>query len=138
MTALKQHIQPAARTVNWKRALPVIGIAACCFSLNALAADDDPADTDQVTPAVVDFTSCQKPVYPASSVEKQEHGTVNLSFDLDAAGHILGARIEQSSGSPDLDREALGAISKCDFKPATRAGAPVASTGHVQYVWTLD
>lgn len=138
MVRTQQRITSASQTRVWKAALPILGLAALFVSLTAQAATDDTPDADQVAPAVVDFTSCQKPVYPQSSIDKQERGTVYLGFDIDAAGHIMAARIEESSGSPDLDREALGAIAKCNFKPATRHGEPFASTGHVQYVWTLD
>jgi D-alanyl-D-alanine endopeptidase (penicillin-binding protein 7) len=141
MARIKHHPQAAPRSGRLTPALAIIGLTSLCFSLHAQAASDDTTemmDADGVVPPTVDFTSCRKPMYPQSSMDKQEHGTVHLAFDIDAAGHIRSARIEASSGSPDLDREALGAIAKCDFKPATRAGTPVASTGHVEYLWTLD
>ena len=134
MPRITRLATPSSRSPSWKAALPLFGLAALCCAPNTRAAAD--ASTDTV--ALVDFASCQKPVYPPAALEKHEQGTVTMSFDIDAEGHVTGARVERSSGSPDLDQEALGSIAKCAFKPATHDGTPHSSIAHVQYVWTTE
>jgi protein TonB len=48
------------------------------------------------------------------------------------------ARIQKSSGSRELDRAAVNALSLCQFKPAMNNGVPEAGWAQIAYVWTLD
>jgi D-alanyl-D-alanine endopeptidase (penicillin-binding protein 7) len=133
MVRIKRLVKPEQQAVNWKAALPVLGIAALCLSLNTQARTETPASTK----AVLDFRSCAKPQYPKSSLDKKETGTVLMGFQVNADGKVDDGRVVKSSGSRELDRAALDALLKCSFRPATKDGQPVATDTKVQYVWTL-
>jgi protein TonB len=96
------------------------------------------APTGVRTAAVVDFGTCAKPEWPKSSLRNEETGTVTLSFLIGVDGHVNEAKIVKSSGFRDLDKAAVGGISKCKFKPATVDGKPEAGWQQMQYVWTLE
>jgi D-alanyl-D-alanine endopeptidase (penicillin-binding protein 7) len=49
----------------------------------------------------------------------------------------MNSEIANSSGHRALDKAAQAGIGKCTFKPATRAGNPVAAWMQMQYVWML-
>ncbi len=89
------------------------------------------------TSATVDWDSCRKPVYPRSSRMNGEEGLVTLALDIDADGRVQDGRIQQSSGSRELDRTTLRALRQCRFNPATVDGKPTAVTGLVEFNWSL-
>lgn len=97
-----------------------------------------PAPPGQRTPAVVDFASCSKPVWPRQSLREEQTGTVTLRFLIGADGSVQDSKIELTSGYPLLDSAALEGIERCRFKAATVNGAPQAGWQRMQYVWTLD
>src|SRR5471030_1848157 len=88
--------------------------------------------------AVADMSTCAKPEYPKSSLRNEETGTSTLKFLIGLDGHVVEAQIVKSSGFRDLDKAAIGALSKCKFKPGTTDGKPEQSWAPVAYVWTLD
>ena len=51
-----------------------------------------------------------------------------VTFDVDASGIPLDARIIQRSGSRDLDRAALEAVRGWRFQPAQSNGQPMAGS----------
>jgi TonB family protein len=101
------------------------------------AAAPAPARVPVHNEAAVDWTSCRRPEYPSSSVERGEEGVVTLSFKINAYGAVQGSEVLNSSGSTWLDDAALRALSKCHFKPATEDGAPVASVAKMRFQWHL-
>jgi protein TonB len=46
--------------------------------------------------------------------------------------------VQKSSGSHDLDRAAVSALSLCKFKPAMNGGVAEPAWGQIAYVWTLE
>jgi protein TonB len=56
----------------------------------------------------------------------------------DADGRVSSSRIEQSSGSRDLDRAAINVLTLCRFKPATNNGVAEAGWARLAFVWKLD
>ena len=97
-----------------------------------------PADVGGHTmPARMDFTSCDKPHYPAESKTAKHEGTVTLGFLVDTSGAIQEAKIVKSSGKELLDVAARDAIKVCKFAPAMKDGKAVKEWATVQYVWTL-
>ena len=136
MTRIKRLIRPDTQALNWKAAIPVLGLAAACLSLYANAAPD-PAKAEK-TRAVVDFKSCAKPHYPAESLKNKNEGAVVLSFLIGTDGKVKESAIAKSSGFEPLDTEARTAIAKCSFKPATAGGQPVEDWMTMKYVWTLN
>ena len=135
MTRIKRLIRPDTQALNWKAAIPVLGLAAACLSVYANAAPD--ANPAAKTHAVVDFKSCVKPQYPAESVKAGNQGTVTLKFLVGVDGKAKDSSIVTSSGFAPMDEAARTAIAKCSFKPATVAGQPVEDWAMMKYVWTL-
>ena len=130
-------VRPQHQALNWKAALPVLAIAVAGLSLAACAADQA-VNQPLNTPAVVDFNSCAKPVWPAESLKEQQTGTVTMRFSVAPDGSVVKGKVHTSSGHPLLDQAALEGIGKCTFKPGMRNGKPIMSTMMMQYVWTLQ
>ena len=68
------------------------------------------------------------PDYPAESRRRGEEGVVRLTLRIAPDGQVTEAEVEASSGFPALDRAAIEAARRWRFRPATRAGLPVAAT----------
>jgi D-alanyl-D-alanine endopeptidase (penicillin-binding protein 7) len=136
MSRIKRLVQPDTQRLNWKAALPVLGLAmgAAVFGHAAPAAKMAEPEKD----ATVNFTSCERPEYPAESIAAQHTGTVTLGFLVSKDGAVKDTRITRSSGHRALDESARTALAKCSFKPATTKGKPVEAWTMIQYVWTLE
>ena len=65
--------------------------------------------------------------YPAESIRAKESGTPSIQICLTASGAIESVEIVKGSGFPRLDQAALGVGRDSKFRPATRAGMPVAA-----------
>jgi len=112
----------------------------------AASAPDTPAapatsggNPGQMRSAVfADANGCALPDYPAAAARRGDSGTTMLALLVGADGRVSSARIEHSSGSRDLDRAALNALSLCSFKPATNNGVAEAGWARLAYVWKLD
>ncbi|MEW6759274.1 MAG: M56 family metallopeptidase [Pseudomonadota bacterium] len=137
MSRIKRLIRPDVQVLNWKAAIPVLGLAALSVAAFAHAAPAA-ATKDPDTSAVADFNSCKRPEYPAESVKQQHTGTVTLGFLVAKNGGVKESKVTRSSGHPLLDDAAQSALVKCRFKPATTKGKPVEAWTAVQYVWTLE
>lgn len=111
-----------------------------CISLtlatSAIAQAPTAAEVDKS--AVVNFPTCDKPQWPKASLQKEETGTVVLSFLIGTDGKVEDAAITRSSGHTLLDAAAVNGIKKCQFKPGMQDGKPVRSWMAMQYVWTLE
>jgi len=143
---IKRLLRPDVQALNWKAALPVLGLAVACAAgahtirptLAALESDNE-AMAAVARSAVVDFSSCIKPHYPQADLEAGHVGTSTLKFGVDARGGVTDSAIVRSSGHPGLDEAARAALARCSFTPAqAQGGRPVPSWVSVQYVWTLE
>jgi len=142
---IRRLVRPDTQALDWKAALPVLGLAAACIAgctQAPLAPADAPLVTETTarsgtTRAVARFDTCAKPAYPADAVAQQRTGTVGLRFLIDTDGSVTDALVQQSSGTPSLDEAARVAIAKCRFTPATVGGKPQRTWAPVQYVWSL-
>ena len=85
-----------------------------------------------------DANSCAKPEYPAKAARNGETGTVALALLINANGQVTDSKVSKSSGSRELDRAAVAALSLCKFTPAMNNGTPEAAWGRIAYVWSLD
>ena len=137
MSRIKRLLRPAPQALNWKAAVPLLALAGACLGIYGQAVAADSAPVLERHP-IIDFGVCGKPVYPAASLQAKEEGKVNLSFDVNAAGKVLGSSVVKSSGHPALDEAARSGIAKCTFKPALAGGKPVGASVKVQYVWSLN
>lgn len=111
---------------KWIAALPLAGLLVACTSFAQTASDH---------PAIVDFKSCAKPVYPHDELSAGHEGTVHMAFLVGADGAILASRVDRTSGYPALDQAALDALNKCRFQPARKDGQPAQTWQRVQYLW---
>lgn len=89
------------------------------------------------TPAVADFSTCARPVWPKEALAKKQQGTVTLGFLVSETGAVTDSMVQKSSGLSLLDAAAREGIMKCRFRPSTVDGKPTAAWLHIQYVWTL-
>ncbi|WP_312515388.1 energy transducer TonB [Massilia sp.] len=97
------------------------------------------ANSGQMRNAVLaNADGCAKPDYPMRAARNGETGTVTLALLVGADGRVQQSRIQSSSGSRDLDRAAVSALSLCQFQPAMNNGAPEAGWAQIAYVWTLE
>jgi D-alanyl-D-alanine endopeptidase (penicillin-binding protein 7) len=139
LSRIKRLVRPDTQALNWKAAIPVLGLAALSVAVYANAAPaHQQAAQGKSTRAVADFRSCAKPLWPRDDLRAGHTGTVTLGFLVDPEGRVAGSRIAKSSGHPALDLAAQDGIEKCRFKPATRDGKPVQEWMKMQYVWTLQ
>lgn len=134
---VQQLLRPAPQSLNWKAACAMLAVAATCVSIYAQATAVDKRPP-AFTAALIDFNTCAKPAWPQDAIAQQRTGRVQLAFQVDADGTVRQAKVDRSSGHPDLDQAARDGIAKCRFKPATRAGQPFTTWQKVQYVWTLE
>lgn len=139
VSRVRRLVRPDTQALNWKAALPILGLAAACLSMYAHASSRTGLETTAfaVRPPVVIFNSCAKPNYPATDLAASHEGTVTLGFQIDKRGRVLASSVTASSGYAGLDKAALDAVKLCTFRPATQNGKPVAAPAHIQYVWTL-
>jgi len=143
MARIRRLLRPDVQALNWKAAIPVLGLAVVCAASAHAPAGRDTASasahrTGVKQQAVVDFNSCRKPHYPKTDLDLEHQGTVTLAFMLDEKGKVLDVFVRKSSGHAGLDEAARSALALCSFHPALEDGVPVRAMVPVQYVWTLQ
>lgn len=67
----------------------------------------------------------QEPEYSEHARKKKISGTVVLSIIIDSAGTVRDAKVKQSL-EPTLDQQAIAAVDRWKFQPATKGGEPIA------------
>jgi len=135
---IRQLVTPQQQRGNWKALLAVLGVAAACLTGYANARVEAANTPAARTPAVVDFSSCSKPLWPHDDLKAEHTGTVTLKFNINESGNVTDSKVVHSSGHPGLDQAAQVGISKCHFKPAKVRGKPVSTWQQMQYIWTLE
>lgn len=96
-----------------------------------LQGGDDPFGGDLDGPPQP--TSKVPPTYPSSLLSKGVGGRVLVTVTIDATGKVVGTRIKQSSGQPELDKAAINAVNRWKFKPGTKGGKKVKSVAVVPF-----
>ncbi|NVD99559.1 M56 family metallopeptidase [Massilia sp. BJB1822] len=137
MARIKHLVQPEPQRVNWKAALPALGLAVACLGGFANAKTEQMVSKPDKA-AVLDFKTCAKPVWPKAALDEARVGTVVLSFVIGADGKVQSSEVRKSSGHSDLDQAAREGIALCSFQAARHKGKNVASRKQIQYVWTLE
>jgi TonB family protein len=79
-----------------------------------------------------------KPYYPQTAKEKGWQGTVILEAALDKKGRVGEISKIQSSGFSLLDEEAIKAVKKWRYQPATQDGKPIEWRVRIKYVFKLE
>ena len=90
-----------------------------------------PKPRTQSTTTPKPLASNPVPKYPGAALRRNEGGTVLLRVSVGSDGTPTDIDVVQRSGSRDLDRAAISAVNRWQFRPATRNGRPVASTVQV-------
>lgn len=138
MSRIKRLVRPDTQALNWKAAVPALGLALACLAgaqtAIAAGAKDTQASHGNNVP-VADFSTCKKPQYPQEALARNAKGTVTLGYLVAADGSVRDTAIRKSSGERTLDEAARVAIAKCAFAPAVENGKPVEKWVSVQYVW---
>jgi D-alanyl-D-alanine endopeptidase (penicillin-binding protein 7) len=140
MARIRRLLRPSAQALNWKAAIPVLGLAmVCAASAHAPATQSRiPASARLAATPIADFSTCAKPAYPSADLAAGHQGTVTLGFLVDAGGAVTASTVDKSSGYATMDEAARSAITKCRFRPGLLDGDPVTGWAKVQYVWTLE
>jgi D-alanyl-D-alanine endopeptidase (penicillin-binding protein 7) len=141
MARIRRLLRPDVQSLNWKAAIPVLGLAVVCA-----ASAHAPGGRPQAVPesrgetrgAVADFRTCRKPHYPPADLAAGHQGTVTIAFMVDERGQVANSSIAKSSGYASMDEAARSALALCSFHPALEDGKPVQQVAHVQYVWSLQ
>jgi len=74
----------------------------------------------------VRYFSNPKPDYPSLSRDRKEQGVVKLRVLVTEEGFAGEVELKESSGYVRLDKAAINAVKRWRFRPARRAGTPVA------------
>ena len=90
------------------------------------------------TVALADASGCATPNYPVNAARNNESGTVTLALLVGTNGRVTDSRIKSSSGSRELDKAAVAALSTCTFKPAMNGNVAEPGWAQIAYVWTLE
>ena len=96
------------------------------------------AKVDVYSPARANAGDCVRPDYPARAAREGLTGTVTLALLVGVDGRVADSKIESTSGSRELDKAAVAALSMCKFKPARTNGVAEAAWTRMAYVWSLD
>jgi protein TonB len=100
----------------------------------AVDADVPPAQEAVTRPAQVTFAALR---YPPQAVRLRHEGTVTLEVSVDASGSVASMRVAQSSGWPELDREAERSRTTVVIS-AYRDGRPVDSVVRIPVTFSLN
>lgn len=65
------------------------------------------------------------PKYPISAARNRQEGWAKISFVIDKEGKVIDPIVQDSSGLRSFEKEALRAISKWEYSPATQDGEPI-------------
>ena len=79
-------------------------------------------------PEALDAARNRRPNYPDASRRRGEEGVVRVELLVDSTGRVADVRILESSGFSALDAAALRSLREWRFRPAQRAGLPVAGS----------
>ena len=79
-------------------------------------------------PEAADAARNRRPNYPEASRRRGEEGVVRVELLVDPSGRVVDVRVLESSGFSALDAAAVEALREWRFRPAQRAGLPVAAT----------
>ncbi|NIQ40182.1 MAG: TonB family protein [Proteobacteria bacterium] len=147
LTSVSQIPSPIVRPVVQKNKPPPVGKyliePAEAFHLEKKNSETPrQASTDRGAPriiqAVPDYAVNPKPRYPRMAVSRSQEGTVILWVEVLPDGSVGEVEIFKSSGHTILDRSALRAVRKWQFKPGTKMGRPIAMKVKVPVVFRLE
>jgi protein TonB len=96
------------------------------------AATNTPAATEPPKPAVQQvvttdpvMTKYVQPRFPTQAQRTRTEGWVVVGYTVDTEGNVSSARVVDAQPRHLFDREAINAVERWKYKPATRNGTPV-------------
>lgn len=117
---------------------PEVAVNVPATAQNAITAVTRVQPPARTAPVIDAARACPEPAYPPIARRLEQSGTVVLGFLIGVEGQVVSGHIAQSSGYPLLDKAALGALSRCRFRPGTIDGKAVQSWATLKYVWRLQ
>lgn len=104
---------------------------------NTTAQTETPkSDSPMTVGSLIEYaTKRVNPVYPVVARSVRMTGVVRVEVVIDEAGNVL--EVQNTNGPGMLQRAALDAIRKWQFKPFVRDGQPVKATGFVNFNFSL-
>jgi TonB family protein len=98
-----------------------------------------PAHLPPTRPSSMDITYSSKhpPKYPREAIRAHHQSMVVVLARIGLDGQVTGARVEQSSGYPELDEVAASTVTVWKFFPAYKDGVPVVSWCRVPMEFSL-
>lgn len=103
---------PLARTLFL--ALPLAALVSVALPALAVAGPATPLKTDP-------------PNYPAEAARRGTEGYVELEIVIDAAGKVTAVNVIKAEPARVFEREAVAAVRRWTFNPATEGGSAVES-----------
>jgi protein TonB len=106
-------------------------VIACLFVGNALSAQQPPDGTSDVVYEIGNGVTAPKPIstpdaeYTDRARKKKINGTVIVTMIVTPEGKARDVKVIKSLDK-ELDKQAIAAVSKWTFEPATKDGNPVA------------
>lgn len=91
----------------------------------------------EVEYAVEGFTN-PLPKYPLVARKRGHEGQVMARVQVSEVGEIIDIQLIKSSGWDDLDQMTLETLQSWQFKPATRAGTPIAGSVDLSFSFHLS
>ena len=110
----------SSRGARRPSALPLVGVLA--KSLLLAAAMLHPAIASAAEPKLLQAVA---PEYPAAALRKQQQGWVEVEFTVGVDGKVRDAAVVKAEPPRVFDREAVRAIQRSSFEPASDGGKPV-------------
>jgi TonB family protein len=105
-------------------------------------AGKNPTAPDRLDPAIAPMAPNQSlritaRDYPKGALQRAEQGNAWVHVDVSDTGAIVDLKITKSSGSPELDRATLDAMSIAHFSPAFIDHKAVNSDADIVIAWKL-
>ena len=99
--------------------------------------DTDSTDTSPMTVgSLLEFaTKRVNPIYPPQARTMRMSGVVKVEVTVDENGKVT--EVQNTNGPRLLQRSAVEAVKKWQFKPFMRNGQPTKATGFVNFNFTL-
>ncbi|HEV2538444.1 MAG TPA: energy transducer TonB [Frateuria sp.] len=79
-----------------------------------------------------------QPRYPTQARRANQEGWVVVSYNVDTDGNVNGVKVLDAQPRHLFDREAVDAVERWKFKPATRNGVPVEANRQQRIVFKLN
>ena len=79
-----------------------------------------------------------QPRYPTQARRANQEGWVIVSYNIDTDGNVNGVKVLDAQPRHMFDREAVDAVERWKFKPATRNGVPVEANRQQRIVFKLN